>query len=57
MIAIKDRLRRSMVAPIDLIGDPDGIPAEPPSRNDTTADVDDRHVIVRGVFCPKLEGP
>ena len=35
MIAIEARLRQTM---LDLIGDPDGIPDEPPSRKDTTAD-------------------
>ena len=36
MIAIEDRLRRSMVELIDRIGDPDGIPDEPSSRKETT---------------------
>ena len=31
MIAIEARLRQTM---LDLIGDPDGIPDEPPSRKD-----------------------
>ena len=35
MIAIEARLRQTM---LDLIGDPDGIPDEAPSRKDTTAD-------------------
>ena len=35
MIVIEARLRQTM---LDLIGDPDGIPDEPPSRKDTTAD-------------------
>ena len=37
MIAIEARVRQAMR---DLIGDPDGIPDEPPNRKDTPADAE-----------------